>query len=114
MRISDWSSDVCSSDLPHAGQLKVDGHEMISSEAILSSWTRKKNRRSTGLPGKSPTRWQEMTVLPSISSSAIGSHVWDYRAAAPVFQAALAARPARVWPSSFTTQFSEHQRATAS
>lgn len=51
------------------------GHEMISSEAILSSWRRKKNRRSTGLPGKSPTRWQVMTVLPSISSSATGSHV---------------------------------------
>src|SRR3546814_13219701 len=31
MRISDWSSDVCSSDLPHArGEVHRDGHDELA------------------------------------------------------------------------------------
>ncbi len=37
-----------------------------------------KNRRSTGLPGKFPTKWLVTTVFPSFSSHAIGSHVYSY------------------------------------
>src|SRR5439155_26960968 len=45
-------------------------HGMISNDAILSPSSLKKNRRSTGLPGKFPTRWLVTTVFPSFSSHA--------------------------------------------
>src|SRR6266700_5815522 len=93
----DWSSDVCSSDLPHG---------MISNDAILAPSSLKKNRRSTGLPGKFPTRWLATTVFPSFSSHAKGSHVYSYFAEASVFHDLIAARPRCVCPSSFTTAFS--------
>ena len=51
-------------------------HGMISNDAILSPSSLKKKRRSTGLPGKFPTRWLVTTVLPSFSSHAKGSHVY--------------------------------------
>ena len=40
-----------------AGQLKVEVHAEISSVAILPRSRVKAYRRSTGLPGKSPTTW---------------------------------------------------------
>jgi len=49
---------------------------MISNDAILSPSSLKKNRRSTGLPGKFPTRWLVTTDLPSFSLHAKGSHVY--------------------------------------
>src|SRR5438876_3803226 len=57
-------------------------HGMISNDAILSPSSLKKNRRSTGLPGKFPTRWLVTTVFPSFSSHAKGSHVYSYFAEA--------------------------------
>src|SRR5438552_4077786 len=51
-------------------------HGMISNDAILSPSSLKKNRRSTGLPGKFPARWLVTTVFPSFSSHAIGSLVY--------------------------------------
>ena len=50
-------------------------HGMISNDAILSPSSLKKNRRSTGLPGKFPTRWLVTAVFPSLSSHAKGSLV---------------------------------------
>src|SRR3546814_9743962 len=29
MRISDWSSDVCSSDLPHRGSIELEGLKVV-------------------------------------------------------------------------------------
>src|SRR5439155_21214566 len=89
-------------------------HGMISNDAILSPSTLKKNRRSTGLPGKLPTRWLVTTVFPSFSSHAIGSLVYSYFAEASVFQSLIAARPLWVWPSSSTTAFSVKHCETAS
>src|SRR5437773_2930117 len=87
---------------------------MISNDAILSPSSLKKNRRSTGLPGKFPTRWQVTTVFPSFSSHFKGSHVYSYFAEASVFHSLIAARPLWVWPSSFTTAFPVKHRETAS
>src|SRR5438874_11872591 len=89
-------------------------HGMISNDAILSPSSLKKNRRSTGLPGKFPTRWLVTTVFPSFASHAIGSHVYSYLAEASVFHSLIAARPLWVWPSSFTTAFSVIHCETAS
>ena len=58
---------------------------MISNDAILSPSSLKKNRRSTGLPGKFPTRWLVTTVFPSFSSHARASLVYSYLAEASVF-----------------------------
>src|SRR5439155_22814706 len=78
---------------------------MISNDAILPPSSSKKNRRSTGLPGKFPTRWLVTTVFPSFSSHAKGSLVYSYFADASVFHSLIAARPLWVCPSSFTTAF---------
>src|SRR5262245_47786785 len=66
---------------------------MTSNDAILSPSSLKKNRRSTGLPGKFPTRWQVTTVFPSFSSNANGSHVYLYFVETSTFHALIAARP---------------------
>src|SRR5437879_1034463 len=87
---------------------------MISNDAILPPSSLKKKRRSTGLPGKFPTRWLVTTVFPSFSSHAKGSHVYSYFAEASVFHCLIAARPLWVWPSSFTTAFSVKHCETAS
>ena len=89
-------------------------HGMISNDAILSPSSLKKNRRSTGLPGKFPTRWLVTTVFPSFSSHAKGSLVYSYFADASVFHSLIAARPLWVCPSSFTTAFSVKHCETAS
>src|SRR6266545_5160778 len=89
-------------------------HGMISNEAILSPSSLKKNRRSTGLPGKFPTRWLVTTVFPSFSSHAKGSFVYSYVAEASVFHSLIAARPLWVCPSSFTTALSVKHCETAS
>src|ERR1700687_1743810 len=59
-------------------ELEVEAHGMISSDAILSPSSPKKNRRSTGLPGKLPVRWLVMTVFPSSCTDAKGSLVYVY------------------------------------
>src|SRR6266702_7187547 len=55
---------------------------MISNDVILSPSSLKKNRRSTGLPGKFPTKWLVTIVFPSFSSHAMGSLVYSYFAEA--------------------------------
>src|SRR6185369_14915920 len=89
-------------------------HVTTSSDAILSPSNLKKYRRSTGLPGKFPTRWLVTTVFPSFSSHAKGSLVYLYLAEASVFHALIEARPLWVCPSSFTTAFSVKHCETAS
>src|SRR5438128_7673325 len=51
-------------------------HGMISRDAILSPSSSKKNRRSTGLPGKFPVSRQLTTVFPPLCSQAEGSQVY--------------------------------------
>src|SRR5882672_4649114 len=68
-------------------------HGMISNDAILSPSSLKKNRRSTGLPGKFPTRWLVTTIIPSFSSHATGSLVYSYLVEVAVFHCLIAARP---------------------
>ena len=51
---------------------------MISNDVILSPSSLKKYRRSTGLPGKFPTKWLVTTVFPSFSSHAKGSLAYSY------------------------------------
>src|ERR1700674_2051192 len=72
-------------------ELKVEAHGMISSDAILSPSSPKKNRRSTGLPGKLPVRWLVMTVFPSSCSDTKGSLVYVYLPSA--FHFLMAAKP---------------------
>ena len=57
---------------------------MISNDAILSPSSSKKNRRSTGLPGKLPVSRHVTTNLPSFCSHASGSLVYWYLAEASV------------------------------
>src|SRR5438552_13794607 len=66
---------------------------MISNDAILSPSSPKKYRRSTGLPGKFPTRWLVTTVFQSFSSHTKGSLVYSYFVEASVFHCLIAARP---------------------
>jgi nicotinamidase-related amidase len=56
--------------------LEATAYGMISSDAILSPSSLKKYRRSTGLPGKFPTRWLVTTIFPSFASHAKGSLVY--------------------------------------
>src|SRR6202047_4675683 len=53
-------------------EFEVEAHGMISSDAILSPSSRKKNRRSTGLPGKLPVRRLVIRVFPSFCSEEKG------------------------------------------
>src|SRR5207302_1439553 len=87
-------------------RLWANPHGMISSDAILSPSSLKKNRRSTGLPGKFPTRWLVTAIIPSFPSHATGSLVYSYLVEVPVFHCLIAARPLYVCPSSITTAFS--------
>src|SRR5216683_475809 len=59
-------------------EFEVEAHGMISSDAILSPSSRKKNRRLTGLPGKLPVRRLVIRVFPSFCSDAKGSLVYVY------------------------------------
>ena len=58
---------------------------MISSDAILSPSSSKKNRRFTGLPGKLPVSRLVTTIFPSFCSHANGSLVYWYLAEASAF-----------------------------
>src|SRR3546814_2263792 len=42
MRISDWSSDVCSSDLPHTGVNEKPGHTVSKNDSQQESKSRKR------------------------------------------------------------------------
>ena len=56
-------------------KLKIKFHGMISRNAIFPRSRRKKNRSSTGLPGKLPVNRLVTTVVPSRWSKANGSLV---------------------------------------
>src|SRR5262249_43443649 len=66
---------------------------MISSDAILSPSSPKKNRRFTGLPGKLPVSLLVTTNLPSFCSHANGSLVYWYLAEASTFHCLMATLP---------------------
>src|SRR5262249_43508370 len=66
---------------------------MISSDAILSPSTPKKNRRFTGLPGKLPVSRLVTTTLPASCSQAKGSLVYSYLVETSAFHCLIAPRP---------------------
>src|SRR3546814_8658844 len=52
MRISDWSSDVCSSDLPHVGLLHPDFHALHVGNRLDRLLRRVKAARTAVIEGK--------------------------------------------------------------
>src|SRR5258708_31760672 len=90
---ADVFADSAREDFELDALLFSDAYGMISNDASLSPSSVKKNRRSTGLPGKFPTRWLVTTVFPSFSSHAKGSHVYSYFAETSLFHSLIAARP---------------------
>ena len=73
-------------------------HGMISGEEILTASSVKKNRRSTGLPGKLPVSRLVTTVFPALVSQAKGSLVYSYFLDTSLFHFLIAARPLYVCP----------------
>src|SRR3546814_10629591 len=63
MRISDWSSDVCSSDLAHAPRSLPAGHWEISGE--LDDDARRALQLGWGLGAYSFTRYRDATRKPA-------------------------------------------------
>src|SRR3546814_3937349 len=79
MRISDWSSDVCSSDLAHAPRSLPAGHWEISGE--LDDDARRALQLGWGLGAYSFTRYRDATRKPAQLVGALDPEVADVLAA---------------------------------
>ena len=66
---------IVRTEVPAVHKLKIKVYGVISRNAIFPRSRRKKNRRSTGLPGKLPVNRLVTIVVPSRCSKANGSLV---------------------------------------
>src|SRR3546814_17656705 len=83
MRISDWSSDVCSSDLPHAER------DVLTSLEWLAGWTALKQ---SGQPASAITHFDRYSLAAQTPQPQSKRDYWAGRAADAAGQASTDAR----------------------